>query len=183
MLITSNSIDLLQRDLACEDVFRNQYAISFFYILSVTIFFLCRGSATSLFAAIQYPKYIRAVILIRPPTAWKERADRRKYLLGSAEKLRIKEMEKDPPTTYHEVLLSTSMSDLPPKDDLDSYNAIKCPVLILTIEGDDAHPVSTAVTLHSLLKTSTLEVASSQEEALKVWPDIIRKFITEINLL
>jgi pimeloyl-ACP methyl ester carboxylesterase len=39
-------------------------------------------TATALYAAIHFPERVRAVIMLRPPTAWKERLDRRKILLG-----------------------------------------------------------------------------------------------------
>ena len=40
------------------------------------------GSATALYAAIQQPERIAGVVMIRPPTAWKERRARRKFLLS-----------------------------------------------------------------------------------------------------
>ena len=40
------------------------------------------GSATSLYAAIQQPERVVGVVMIRPPTAWKERRARRKFLLS-----------------------------------------------------------------------------------------------------
>ena len=74
------------------------------------------------------------------------------------------------------------MSDLPPLDgSSDEYKKITCPVLLLTIEGDDAHPVSTAVALHSLLPTSSLHIALDKESAKKDWPKIISKFLRKLT--
>ena len=110
------------------------------------------GAATALYACIEQPDVVAALILIRPPTAWKERAARRKYLNASALRLRERSAES---SKYHFVLSGAMLSDLPmiteskpsstspgagallqePPHGSDLYDKITCPVLILTIEG------------------------------------------------
>ena len=41
------------------------------------------------------------------------------------------------------VLRGTAYSDFPPQGDAE-YRKVRCPVLILTVEGDASHPDSTA---------------------------------------
>jgi 3-oxoadipate enol-lactonase len=137
------------------------------------------GSATALYAAIHFPEFVKGVILIRPPTAWAARSERRKFLLSSANKVKAEEV--DSKTNYHLVLEGTAYSDLPsPELEQELYASIRCPVLILTIEGDDAHPVSTAETLHRLISTSRLIVSTSKDEAMSSWKEIISSFTKEI---
>ena len=93
------------------------------------------GSATALFSAIKHPERVRALIMVRPPTAWESRLARRPNLLNSAARL-------DQSGSYHLVLRGAAYSDLPHLErDVDLYKKITCPVLILTIKGDGAHPV------------------------------------------
>lgn len=136
------------------------------------------GSATALFAAIKYPENVRAVIMVRPPTAWDERRNRRKNLLSGAKRLK----EEETSTMHHNVLHGTAYSDLPsPLDEKHEYEKVQCPVLILTIEGDDAHPVSTANTLHSLLPSSELVVSVDRATARRAWPIIIKNFLEQFQ--
>lgn len=87
-----------------------------------------------------------------------------------------------PGEKYHFVLQGAAMSDLPPLDgSSEDYKKITCPVLLLTVEGDEAHPVSTAVALHSLLPTSSLHIAPDKESAVKDWPKIISKFLNKLE--
>lgn len=118
------------------------------------------GAATALYACIEQPDITAALILIRPPTAWKEREARRKYLIASAQRLRERSAES---SKYHFVLSGAMLSDLPmiaesmPNSTShdaslqdsphasDLYDKITCPVLILTIEGmyvciESVHP-------------------------------------------
>lgn len=130
------------------------------------------GSATSLFAAMHYPDRIQAVIMIRPPTAWKRRKARKGNLQNSAKRLH----RNEPNGLHHLVLAGASESDLPPLDS-DLYANIQCPVLILTYEGDDAHPVSTAEALASVINRAELHVASDIETAQTTWAGIIYNFV------
>jgi len=171
------------------------------------------GSATALYACIEQPDIVAALILIRPPTAWKERVARRKHLIASAQ--RLKERSTDG-SKYHLVLSGAMLSDLPlvteskpsssshdtPLQEEYLYDKITCPVLILTIEGasavstvyslpivmrcthitgDDAHPVSTALALQSVIANSQLVVSKSKKEAKRSWPDIMSNFLDTVK--
>jgi pimeloyl-ACP methyl ester carboxylesterase len=148
------------------------------------------GSATSLYTAIKEPTRVKALILVRPPTAWQERLDRRKFLLGAADRLK-ESMEKKHPTdegrpthnvhSSHFVLRGTAYSDLPPVDSKE-YNTIQhIPTLILTIKDDPAHPVSTAEALHKALPQSLLFVAEEPAQAFAEWPAIIQEFVRSLR--
>ena len=81
---------------------------------------------------------------------------------------------------HHHVLRGAADADLPAQDS-ELYNRIKhIPTLILTIEGDAAHPVSTAEVLHALLPSSALHVAPDIKTAAQDWPTLIGSFINKI---
>ena len=64
---------------------------------------------------------------------------------GSAAKCKESEL---PGEKYHFVLQGAALADLPDIGrEIEMYRKVRCPVLILTIEGDAAHPVSTAIAL------------------------------------
>jgi len=134
------------------------------------------GSATALYAAIANPSRIVGMILIRPPTAWESRKERSKILASSAKKCEL----GDPSGKHHLVLRGAGLSDLPLVDD-PVYSQIKCPVLILAIEGDPAHPLSTATKLVELLENSELFVSKTHKEATEAWPALIDRFINKLT--
>ena len=76
-------------------------------------------------------------------------------------------------------LKGTAYSDFPPIGD-ESYSSVKQKVLILTVEGDTAHPVSTAQKLNNLLINSSLHIAISQEDAVRDWPSVIQAFLADL---
>jgi hypothetical protein len=79
---------------------------------------------------------------------------------------------------FYLVLRGAALSDLPDvESEIDLYRKVVCPVLILTVEGDDSHPVSTANALHSVLPTSILHVAADKKSAMRDWPDVISSFL------
>ena len=151
------------------------------------------GSATSLYAAIEHPERVLGLILIRPPTAWEARTARRKNLLNSADRLQKQELDahqsavnsgslstEDTTPRFHHVLRGTAYSDLPPVDSA-AYKLIQhIPTLILTIEGDAAHPVATAEALHTVLPRSSLHVAPDIDTAAATWPTLIKNFVRAI---
>jgi 3-oxoadipate enol-lactonase len=146
------------------------------------------GSATALYAAIQQPTRVAGLILIRPPTAWQERDARRGQLLAAADRLRDRvgnseEKEEETPqrTAVHFVLRGTAYSDLPPVDSPEYALIAHLPTLILTIEDDPAHPVSTAEMLARLLPQSSLQIAASSAEAAAAWPALIQSFLATIQ--
>jgi pimeloyl-ACP methyl ester carboxylesterase len=97
------------------------------------------GSATSLYSAKSSPELVSGVIMVKPPKAW-NRNPAQKY--KSAEQCRV----RHPSEQNYLCLIGTALSDFPPKDS-PLYSIIKCPVLILQVEGDENHPVSTAYEL------------------------------------
>jgi 3-oxoadipate enol-lactonase len=148
---------------------------------NLTKFIACgssMGSATSLYAAINYPELVTAVIMMRPPTAWKDRSLRRKKLLSSAIKCQESSKQGE---LHHFVIRGTAFSDLPSLEDVDSYKKIKCPLLILTVQGDDSHPISTAESIKSLVPQAELFISGNHHEATQSWPTIIRQFLQKLR--
>ena len=136
-----------------------------------------KGAAASLFAAIKFPERVKGLIMIRPPTAWEERKERRRSLMEVADKCKVKNAESD---KGYLVLQGATFSDLPhPDTDKSMYSGIKCPVLILTVKGDATHPLSTAYALTRALPQATLHVAETKELAFSAWPSIIARFMRE----
>lgn len=64
--------------------------------------------------------------------------------------------------------------------EIDEYKRVTCPVLLLTVHGDDAHPVSTAKALHKVLPQSELHISPDKKSAARDWPDIISKFLQSL---
>ena len=79
------------------------------------------------------------------------------------------------------MLRGTAYSDLPAKDNQIAYGSIKCPVLILSIKGDDAHPLSTALSIARNIPQSIVHIADNVEMAAKQWPHIVSTFLQEVN--
>jgi pimeloyl-ACP methyl ester carboxylesterase len=147
---------------------------------SIPSFIACgssMGSATSLFAAMYHPERVKAVIMIRPPTAWDVRRARKSHLLKSANRLH----KEFPAGVHHLVLMGAAESDLPPLDS-ELYDNVSCPVLILTYEGDDAHPVSTATALAERIKHAEIYIEDNVKTAQDTWADVISSFVERIRL-
>lgn len=139
------------------------------------------GSATALYSAIQYPGLVKGVIMAKPPTGWSERENRRRFLLGSAEKLLAKEQSEGSITpVYHNVLRGASMGDFPSLQEEEIYQKIKCPVLILALRGDASHPEVTATNLAERIPNAELHFADSYKDAATMWPTIIQEFIAKL---
>ena len=100
-------------------------------------------------------------------------------VVGSASKLKKSEVHGG---KYHLVLQGAAQSDFPDITyQSDVYDKILCPVLLLTIEGDASHPVSTAVGLHQVLPNSELHIAADKESASREWPQIIASFLLSLQ--
>jgi pimeloyl-ACP methyl ester carboxylesterase len=134
------------------------------------------GSATALFCASIYPERVQALIMIRPPTAWEQRAARRKNLLSSANKCK----ERHPNEPHYLVLEGATKADLPPLHDVKFYENVRCPVLILTIKGDEAHPVYTAEKLKEMIPHAILYIAEDDIEAKANFPIQTKAFLENI---
>lgn len=135
------------------------------------------GSATAFYAALQDPEQVVALIMLRPPTAWEARVERRGALLLKAEKCRA----ENPGECNYLALSGAATADFPPTSSRHIYRAIQCPVLILAIKNDPTHPLSTAYALNRLLKQSVLHVAEDVAMAKKLWPGIVANFLCEVN--
>lgn len=88
--------------------------------------------------------------------------------------------ERHPDTKHYLVLRGAATADLPPLTS-PLYTNIVCPTLILTIEDDPAHPLSTATALHARIGSSQLHVAVSKVAAQREWPAIIAEFLSKIR--
>ena len=132
------------------------------------------GSATSLFAAIKYPEKVKALIMIRPPTAFEERKSRLKKFRIAVENLLEKNGKDD---LFHFVIEGTCLSDLPPLNDVASYNKITCPVLILAVNNDVSHPLSTARFLKDVIPHAELHIVENKTKAKEKWPSVISDFL------
>lgn len=138
------------------------------------------GAATALFAAINHPDRVSAVIMIRPPTGWKEREARRGDIIRSAKELEETNSRKKTSFMHHLVLLGAATADLPPLEDLEAYARVQCPVLILAVRGDGAHPEISATSIAERLSDAELRFADNFEEAASTWPNIVKRFIEKI---
>ena len=151
------------------------------------------GSATALYCVVNNPpQHFRGLVLIRPPTAWETRRARKRFLQGSATKCQQRNAERgDHDSLSHLVLLGAAEADLPcphrsssrtdgaeaeAEAEAEAYSRVKCPTLILAVEGDDAHPLETATTLNSLIADSELHVAKDLTDACQLWPSVIREW-------
>lgn len=100
------------------------------------------------------------------------------HITGSAAKCEKRTASDE---KYHYVLQGAALADFPDLQlEVGLYDSIRCPVLILTIEGDPTHPVSTAEALDNILPISELHIARDADSALRDWPDVISKFLISL---
>lgn len=79
------------------------------------------------------------------------------------------------------MLEGAALADLPDiESESEVYMGVRCPVLILTIEGDASHPVSTAKVLHNVLPHSELHIAADEISAAREWPKVIAAFLLSL---
>ncbi len=138
------------------------------------------GAATALFCAINYPDRVSGLIMIRPPTGWDERKARRGDILRSAKDLEELNHRKNKQSVHHLVLVGAATADLPPLEDVECYKKIKCPVLILAVKGDEAHPEKSARCIAERLSKVELVFAEDYAEASSTWPTIVKDFMERI---
>lgn len=137
------------------------------------------GSATALIAAIKHPERFLGLVLMLLPTAWEGRAGRRSDLMDIADEMLRKFHEKGMLTQF--VLRGNALSDLPDKNDTALYARIKCPVLLLSMETNLAHPLITAQTVHRLIPQSRLVVTKYLEQVKRDWGGLIQEFIRSLK--
>ncbi len=161
------------------------------------------GCATALHAAVAAPERIEALILMIPPTGWETRAAQAEQYAKGADVVEHKGVDlmisarraiapPDPHVgdeTYQDrrdavlyawdtgrlatALRGAAGADLPSRE---SIAEITVPTMILAWTGDPGHPQSTADELHSLIKDSTLSLASTKDE-LDSWSSRIAAFV------
>ncbi|WP_445776284.1 alpha/beta fold hydrolase [Shewanella sp.] len=79
--------------------------------------------------------------------------------------------------TLHQLFTAAAQNDLPSKQQLAT---IDVPTLILAWDGDDAHPVESAMTLQQSLPNAQLHVAKSMAD-VNEWPTLISDFCLALN--
>lgn len=133
------------------------------------------GAASALFAAIQRPDRVRALLLYRPPTMWETRKQRKQALVAKAEKWREKRMPQ------HEVLAGAALSDLPPARDVASWAVLKdTPTLILTHGNDEVHPLESGDWLKNLIPHATLLKAKDVRAAEAEFPAAVASWLSRV---
>jgi 3-oxoadipate enol-lactonase len=161
------------------------------------------GCGAAIHTAVQAPERIKGLVLMIPPTAWETRQPIREAYPLAADLLEQKGLaalldSRIPPTTFwgihtdviYQRHLKTldpqalalihrgaSLSDLPPRQ---AVAVIHEPTLILAMDDDPGHPLSTAQILHELIAGSRLKVACSVEDML-TWTDQVIDFLKTIG--
>ena len=166
------------------------------------------GCATSLFAAVQAPERVQALVLVIPPTGWETRAAQAGIYEedastaerdGMAAVAEIAAQRPLPPVfepfaaqvrertvarvTAFDVARYTAVmrgAALSQLPDRDAVAAVEAPALILAWRGDTGHPESTAVELDRLLPRSSLHLADDLGQLLS-WPGLVRAFFDEVT--
>jgi pimeloyl-ACP methyl ester carboxylesterase len=165
------------------------------------------GVAASLYAALRAPERIAALLLVIPPTAWESRPAQAGLYRGMAQLLDEKgsgaltevveeELRKqpvapgfepaqeallealrvwDPPALGH-VLRGAAESDLPDPERLAEIDA---PALIVAVQEDPGHPLSTAQELAERMPFAQLRVVESLTEIEEIRATTTR-FLAEL---
>jgi len=160
------------------------------------------GAAVALHAAVAAPGRVGALVLMIPPTAWATRAAQASRYRASAELVEREGLEalaaaeaSQPPipifrglfdpaemararyaaqdaSVLQAIFRGAAASDFP---DPDAVARLRQPTLLLAWEGDEGHPLSTAVRLAELLPAATLSVARRLQD-LGAWPRLVAEF-------
>jgi 3-oxoadipate enol-lactonase len=161
------------------------------------------GAVTALWASVEVPQRVKALVLATPPAAWSARQQQadgwsraahivEKY--GAADLLRRTAAARGPELFEGQpelsdtaadvdeallpaVLRGAASSDLPAPEQL---AGLALPTLILAWRGDPDHPVRTAQQLAEIIPGSRLEVADDLARTKK-WPGLVRKFLIDTS--
>jgi len=166
------------------------------------------GAATALHAAVAAPGRIGALVLMIPPTAWVTRAAQASRYRTDADLVEREGLEalvaaaaSHPPipifsglfdpaemararyaaqdvNVLQAILRGAAASDFP---DPDAVARLRQPTLLLAWEGDEGHPLSTAVRLSELLPNATLSVAGRLQD-LGAWPRLVAEFCARYSV-
>jgi pimeloyl-ACP methyl ester carboxylesterase len=164
------------------------------------------GAAVSLYAAMQSPEKISALVLVAPPAAWTDRSPqvRRYQSMAWLAKLRLLSLLLPIALGGRSVLPDFIARDMPEKEHiyrssiLGLKNAAAIPILegmaksdfptplqlakltqptlILAWTGDANHPVSTAEALATSIPNAELVIAETTPEVVG-WPRIVCEFV------
>lgn len=165
------------------------------------------GCATALFAAVQAPERVEALLLVIPPTAWAGRPAQRALYEAGADLIEAEGLEAfaeaaavaPPPTLFaglgldwgeqarrramaHDPVSLPSVLRGAAASDLpppEAVAAIDAPALILAWTGDDTHPVSTAERLAELLPNAELHIADDLRSILG-WSKLVVNFVAAL---
>jgi 3-oxoadipate enol-lactonase len=152
------------------------------------------GCASALYAALNAPQRIEALVLVIPPTAWATRVAQRQIYLDSAAfveqrgkqawldgraalprpQIFADQPEQAITAAVDEQLLPSVLrgaadSDLPA---IDRLKTVTQPALVLAWDTDPTHPVSTAETLAGVLPSCELHVARRPDD-LRRWRELV----------
>ena len=136
------------------------------------------GAATALYAALQAPERVEALVLARLPTAWSARVARRTELRKKAEGLRA--TGEGVLARFYE---GNAPSDLPAQEKASYAPLAGIPVLILCHGEDDVHPVETGLALSRLLPShasSRIVIVRDLADAKAKWPSIIADWLRSL---
>jgi pimeloyl-ACP methyl ester carboxylesterase len=163
------------------------------------------GCATAIYAALDRPDRVQALVLAIPPTAWETRADQgdtyrksaafveqrglealieanRNLPVAPAWQAELREARLARLATMDAQALpfifrGAGRSDLPHRDQVAT---IAAPTIILAWADDPGHPLSTAEELDRLIGTSELHVATSLDD-VRAWPQAVERFLHDMT--
>ena len=167
-------------------------------LLNITIFGQSMGAATAVYYAMM-PKeettarqQINALILARPPRIWQARQSVAQDYVQAAKEYQ----QNHPQHPFHFLpILAASMTDLPLPNDSrwkslsggsnNNDDQKPIPTLILCHGNDEAHPLASGRSLkeHVLPHATLSDTAADEDEARKMWPDIMAKWLAEQGLV
>ncbi|WP_282111058.1 alpha/beta fold hydrolase [Shewanella algicola] len=79
--------------------------------------------------------------------------------------------------TLNQLFTAAALNDLPTKQQL---STIQVPTLILAWQGDEAHPIDSAISLNKSLPNATLHIANSMDD-FNDWPALISDFCIAVD--
>ncbi len=154
------------------------------------------GTATLLHAAVLDPDRFSGLTLLVPSTAWETRVAKSDEYLSAATAIErdgintfidaARDAPRPPASVPHDTLPDVNEEILPSllrgaaQSDLPSplqISQIEVPTTILAWIDDPGHPVSTGVSLVTLLRDSTLRVARTPTD-VEQWPRVLHDDVT-----
>jgi pimeloyl-ACP methyl ester carboxylesterase len=166
------------------------------------------GAATALYAALEDPKRVEALVLMTPPAGWGLRSEQAEINAKLAQLVaqqgvkalvELLEQHRYFPTWLEDAqpgLKETFLKHVLLLDAgsmvkilrgagrsnlprLEELSTITVPTLILAWGDDLSHPLETAEALDGALPNSRLVVAKSMDE-LRLWPGLVKEFVAKV---